>query len=702
MRAVWSPDYAPPGRPVPDGSATDTWGRSSLRPNWRHQIVRLTSDGTLTVGVDILLLHVDVPVPPVPIEVSRLHLTALGGSLASRFVWTVGPGVLPVQDPGGVSPLPDGLNVSEWRHAATLGRDHYVRVVVEGALWPTGHRAALVTVSERKFQPAPDGRIAGYLRQHSFVIVREHAKSYQPSAYAHQGREFPLRRVDVTTLVTPELDTGVATFLPGGSRLIEVGGAPFPFTAVGTDVHGNTFALTVPLAFVAKDAPVGPVATRYASRPHTVVVPAAPTPPRRAGPRRGRRHGSGHHRAAAGRHRTGCASAWDTILPVLDEADVRLDAVEHLTGHPTTTTVSLFGGYVASGMGGANSARVFAAVKTAPRVGFSADQAGGLATPNMAFVAVSQHLGALGGSAAAPALADVANGAFDPAKVFNGVDAMLFGVVPLAKLVVAKTAGALPDHYPKLVTVPLADGSGTRTTLDWHPAVQPVTIGIATVTPSAAGMTVLVEIKRLDGSVASSRVSGRLLDVHLELAKVLNLHLDSFAFIAERGHPAQVGVHLAGADPLVFEGDLSFVQAIRDLIPPGVLGDGPHIDVGPAGLDVGYTLALPPASVGIFAMQDIALSTGLHIPFTDGKLGFRFAISSGSTRSSSRCRCSAGAASSASSSAWTASGWWRRPSSSAAPSPWTSASPAGRSALWRGSTCAWTPPPARRSRASSG
>ena len=113
VRAVWSPDYAPPGGPVPDGSATDTWGRSSLRPNWRPQIVRLTSDGTLTVGVDILLLHVDVPVPPVPIEVSRLHLTALGGSLASRFVWTVGPGVLPVQDPGGISPLPDGLNVSE-------------------------------------------------------------------------------------------------------------------------------------------------------------------------------------------------------------------------------------------------------------------------------------------------------------------------------------------------------------------------------------------------------------------------------------------------------------------------------------------------------------------------------------------------------------------------------------------------------------
>ena len=213
--------------------------------------------------------------------------------------------------------------------------------------------------------------------------------------------------------------------------------------------------------------------------------------------------------------------------------------------------------------------------------------------------------------------------------MFDGVDAKLFGVVPLSLLVEVLAADAPPDHYPKLLTVPLPGGAGTRTTLDWHPTVRPASVGIATVAPRSDGMTVLVEIeRRADGSVASSRVSGRLLDVHLELAKVLNLHLDAFAFIAEKGQPPQVTVHLAGDEPIVFEGALSFVQAIRDLIPPGILGDGPHVDLSPTGLDVGYTLALPPASVGIFAMQDIALSTALHVPFTEGKLGFRFAISS--------------------------------------------------------------------------
>jgi hypothetical protein len=280
--------------------------------------------------------------------------------------------------------------------------------------------------------------------------------------------------------------------------LIHVGGEPFPFTAVATDVHGVSSDITVPLAFVAKDSPVAPVGAAYAAQPHTAVVPAARLhlAERDAGVdgdtdlvTTGLRLG--------GTGPGGGAAAWDTILPVLDEADVRLDAVEHLTGHPTTTTVSLYPGYVASGMGGANSARVFAAVKVVPRVGFSADQAGGLATPNMAFVAVSQHLGALGGSAAAPALADVAKGAFDPAKVFDGVDAKLFGVVPLAQLVQSIAANAPPDHYPKIVTMPLPDGSGTQTTLDWHPAVQEVSVGIATVTPRPDGMTVLEQLSAI-------------------------------------------------------------------------------------------------------------------------------------------------------------------------------------------------------------
>ena len=71
--------------------------------------------------------------------------------------------------------LPSGLSVSEWLHRGTLGRDHYVKVVEEGVLFPLGNRAALITITERKFQPHPNNsntKVA-YLRQRQFIVVRE-------------------------------------------------------------------------------------------------------------------------------------------------------------------------------------------------------------------------------------------------------------------------------------------------------------------------------------------------------------------------------------------------------------------------------------------------------------------------------------------------------------------------------------------------
>jgi hypothetical protein len=36
-------------------------------------------------------------------------------------------------------------------HIAAQGRDHYVRIVYEGHLYPFGHRAALIKITEGKF-----------------------------------------------------------------------------------------------------------------------------------------------------------------------------------------------------------------------------------------------------------------------------------------------------------------------------------------------------------------------------------------------------------------------------------------------------------------------------------------------------------------------------------------------------------------------
>src|SRR5439155_10153069 len=66
------------------------------------------------------------------------------------------------------------LDLAEWRHVATQGRDHYVRIVYEGILFPFGHKASLVKITERKFHSSPSGSAAGspvaYLFQRMYIV----------------------------------------------------------------------------------------------------------------------------------------------------------------------------------------------------------------------------------------------------------------------------------------------------------------------------------------------------------------------------------------------------------------------------------------------------------------------------------------------------------------------------------------------------
>ena len=70
-------------------------------------------------------------------DVNLLMLSSLGSWLDTRGAWEF--------------PQPRGLSVEEWRHRATLGRDHYVRVVYAGFLMPFGHRASVIKITERQF-----------------------------------------------------------------------------------------------------------------------------------------------------------------------------------------------------------------------------------------------------------------------------------------------------------------------------------------------------------------------------------------------------------------------------------------------------------------------------------------------------------------------------------------------------------------------
>ncbi|HYG60151.1 MAG TPA: hypothetical protein VD902_18950, partial [Symbiobacteriaceae bacterium] len=226
VRAIWSPDYSPSGTPNPPTDASPF--RMSLTSAHRNQIVRLSSDFQIAGFT------------PRPIQADRLMLSALGAWLNVRGFW---------------GRRPPGFTVEQWHHRAVMARDTYVRVVEPGYLFPYGHRAALITVTERKFQPTPSGDQAAYLRQRKFVVVRQPERTYPAPGQAHQGRQMPLKRVTLTTQVTPALDLP-SPIVPGSgesSFWCRVAGQDFLFNAVTEDGEGQKQEFSTPLAFIKDD-----------------------------------------------------------------------------------------------------------------------------------------------------------------------------------------------------------------------------------------------------------------------------------------------------------------------------------------------------------------------------------------------------------------------------------------------------------------
>jgi hypothetical protein len=88
-----------------------------------------------------------------------------------------------------------------------------------------------------------------------------------------------------------------------------------------------------------------------------------------------------------------------------------------------------------------------------------------------------------------------------------------------------------------------------------------------------------------------------------------------------------VKVRLDPAAPLKFTGDLKFVEELRNAIPPDLFGKGPSLDISPTGIRAGFSFALPPVAVGVFALKDVSLGAAVTLPFLDGRPSLDFNVS---------------------------------------------------------------------------
>lgn len=671
LRAIWSPDYTdPPPKPSDQGPYL---GLTAMAPNDRYQVVietsafhgwEVTTEFTIVVGGRKIPIILTGPFVPQPFAAEQLMLSPLGGWLRSRGTWTPPFRSTPVFRPPpnlgqifGIAasgtgaapaavarPPPQQLDLSEWVHRASQGRDHYVRIVYEGELWPFRNKAALIKVTERQFRDTPDGAIGAYLVQHLFIVVREPERTFDDTA-----RQMPLKRVELTTLVTPELADPTHFIINGTDRSfwveVNAGGQrkPFAFHARAVDAGGLTVDFTVPLMFVSisdvrDSSKMAAAAAGYNdeseidSRSALVtgqrVAFAAPDPD----PAK----------------RTDNTTLVTDLLnftadptggpPALFKANVRIPQVQELIGADEPTVIALYDQYVQHGFDAATG--VFAQIvqqdaggTIAPAtlgVNFSADKAGGIATPNMGVSTLTRALGPLAGRAA-----DAATDTFNPSNFFpSGGLARLFGAFDLGSLIPAGTLSANAPQM-KAATQDVPGGKLIITTIDFAPKLQMVDVGAATFRPKIPGaaLTIHGEIrKQLSQSGVAQPPSfsfdGRLTDFSVEILSSVTVNFTEFHFTANDGEKPNVSVSLRSDDPIDFAGDLAFINDLKNAIPPGLFGDPPSLDISPSGITAGFAIGLPPLAVGVFALQGVALSAGLTLPFLDGKPVFDFAVSS--------------------------------------------------------------------------
>jgi len=527
------------------------------------------------------------------------------------------------------------LDLSQWAHIASQGRDHYVRIVYEGRLKELGHRASLVKVTERRFEAAPDtGAPVAYLRQYMYIVVREPEKDYRNEGLQHDGRGMPLRRVRLTTLVTPHIDYPYASpsAITDRSFWVMVGGHDFIFHGIGEDVAGNPVDIAKALIFVPNsEANLAAVHTEFN---------ALKNRERRAAAIPGQKVTF----APSGNDNTQFvtlslnfenedATRDNFFKPRLFKADVRIPAVEQVAGTNTRTTIRLAAPYLAGGFADpANVTGLFAEVVKQDGagalagagldVGFAAQQAGGFATPNLAITSLTRGAGPLGGDVT-KALANQ----FDPTQVFKKGMATLFGVFDLADLLPQGSADA---NAPRMQI--RRTGTTIITELDWISPVDPPPLPAAIVTLHEHPDTVLKVHgefrKELAAADATFTLTGTLNHFAVEFFHVLQINFAQFRFAAESGKKTDVNVALDDSTPVQFIGDLEFVEGLRALIPPGVFGDGVSIDLlqNPLGVKASLGITLPPAEVGVFALKNISFFAGLTIPFLDGKPIVEFAF----------------------------------------------------------------------------
>ena len=460
VRAVWTRDFDRTGETLPVAAAAIRQDddelspfRASLSIRDRKFIVHQTSNFALT-GMPTGWV-------PIPATVHNLMLTALGGWLDSEAKF-------PITSPA--------ISLQEWKHRATLGRDQYVKVVYSGVLYPFGHRASLVKITERR---RPEGKTHAILFQRLFVVVRQPERVFRTSADPSLNNRMPFSWVRILTDSTPPLmdpKNGLRNKSAPGGRIFvprvatkasdpnAESGEEFRFRMLASDVDNHLIEFEGPLVFI-EETLLDP------SKLSNALLDAADA--KISYPMRGQRVAFAKPEepddttlatdsivfVAEKDPQTPLPKQPNYILPVLKSTKAIVPAMSAFTGQTAPVVLSYPAAFATNGFtAGQNWSQLFLQVANAdgspaasPEVlGFEkkSDRAGGFVSPSVGITALARKVGPVGGELAALTTGSPAT--FPVGKMFPLSAAKLFGILPLAELLPA--GGPQPKFVTQAVT----------------------------------------------------------------------------------------------------------------------------------------------------------------------------------------------------------------------------------------------------------
>lgn len=655
LRALWSPDYKSTDKCPPDVDPADAKAPGADPPErWalsggdRRDIVRLTAgfnEKTRTGGA----------FTPIPTTAKRLILTALGGTLDLDGQWPTRPA---------------DVDIKAWTHRAALGRDYFVRIVKAGRLFPFGHAASLVRITERVFETHPmKGRMA-LLRQIEFIVVREPVRTYTGARQKHHGRDFPFRSIEVATKVTPSLDLRAkegcdvvfSSQTPNEDRkclanqgetdlgfVPNVGGKDFQFKLVGVDGAGRRIGFSASLVFVAdskndEDDSIQSVIKFYdglqgcadpaKTKRSTVYMNGAViqfAPQSIGADLDGDTNLPTRTITFTAAPPTGKVPPGEpNYFPAVKEASVVLPAVKSLLGADRPLAAAFNGRYLDEGFAKGNAKsqiflNIVGAVSGAvgPSANSPSDKFGGMISPNLTPKALSRNFGIVCGE-------DFQNnfggGKFNPLDFLP--DAKLLGAIDLKAVlreVADISAGSEQGKTPKFTTIESPDKIEARY------SIEQSGLNSTPLFKALPGNRLRIDtrfVSRRNANAASAApeaiIDGVVEHFQINLSGLLILTFDKLSFFAEPGKKPKVVVDLDPRFGVMFGGELEFINELKDVIPSAGFSDPAPISVTGAGVSAGYALSLPTLQVGICSISNISIGAAFTIPFTGEAPSARF------------------------------------------------------------------------------